>query len=325
MDQLIPMGVAIFFISLISQLIIQPLIIPRLKSRGIAGRDMHKKDKPIVAEMGGLGMLFSISFSLLFVIFCHTFLNWEINITSLMAGMITLLLIGLIGIIDDLLDLPQKVKAFLPILASIPLIAIRAGTPEMYIPFIGDVDFGLIYTFILVPIGVTVASNLTNMLAGFNGNEAGMSLIMFLTLSVITYFTGSSVGFVISVSMVGLLLGFLYFNWYPARVFPGDTGTFLMGGALAVVAILANVESYGAILVVPHVIDFFIKIFHRFPKTFGQLGPDGKLYPPDNVARGLGQLIMKISDGITEKRLTITLILIELVFAIISLTLFFLR
>ena len=59
----------------------------------------------------------------------------------------------------------------------------------MTFPFIGLIDFGIIYTVILLPLGIAVASNLTNMLAGFNGNESGMGIIMFIVILIVSFYS----------------------------------------------------------------------------------------------------------------------------------------
>jgi len=200
--------------------------------------------------------------------------------------------------------------------------AIAVGTTSMNLPFVGVVDFGLIYIFILIPLGITVASNLTNMLAGFNGSEVGMGVVMFATVSILFIVHGETEALIVSVSMLGSLLAFLKYNWYPAKIFPGDAGTFLIGGALATVVILGNLEAAGAILVIPHVTDFFIKARNRFPKSFA-LYRNGKLYPPKTgKVRGFADVLMKFSNGLTETQLTLVLIFIEIIVAMVALMLY---
>jgi len=313
----------IFSVSFLTTFVMIPLIIPLLKEKNIVGQDMHKKGKPKIPRMGGIAVFFGILFGLLVAIALYTFTGFQFDMTTLMAGIITLSIIAIIGLLDDILDLPQKVKAILPLFAAIPLMVIRAGTTSMAFPFIGLIDFGIIYTVILLPLGIAVASNLTNMLAGFNGNEAGMGIIMFIVILIVSFYSGNTESFIISLVMLASLTAFIYYNWYPAKIFPDDTATLLIGGALAVCVIIGNMETIGAILVIPHVVDFFIKLPNKFPKTFGVLSKDGKIYAPAGKVKGLGQLIMKLSGGIKETHLTMVLIIIEVFFGIIALVKFF--
>jgi UDP-N-acetylglucosamine--dolichyl-phosphate N-acetylglucosaminephosphotransferase len=202
------------------------------------------------------------------------------------------LFLALIGIVDDLLNLPQWLKAISPLFAAIPLVA--------------------------------VASNLTNMLAGFNGMETGMGIMMFIAMLLVALSNNSAEMSVMSISILGALVAFAFFNFYPAKVFPGDVGNLTIGAVLASVVIIGNLESAGVILVIPYVIDFFIKFYNRFPssKWWGEL-KGGKLYAYENKVRGFCQLVMKLTNGITEKNLVLFFIGLEAIFAIIVLLLFF--
>ncbi|MBC7320439.1 hypothetical protein H5T89_07315, partial [bacterium] len=73
----------------------------------------------------------------------------------------------------------------------------------------------------------------------------------------------------------------------------------------------------GVILIIPFVVDFFIKAVHRFPYTFG-VYREGKLYCPDEGPKGLAQLILKISGGMKEPHLVLVLIAIEAVFGVMA-------
>jgi UDP-N-acetylglucosamine--dolichyl-phosphate N-acetylglucosaminephosphotransferase len=105
----------------------------------------------------------------------------------------------------------------------------------------------------------------------------------------------------------------------------GDIGTLLIGGTLAVCVIIGNLESAGAILVIPYLFDFAIKAWNRFPSTnwWGEIGEkDGKLRPLGGKVRGLAQLAMKLSGGITEKRLVLAFIAAEGLFALLAILLY---
>ncbi|RLE37675.1 hypothetical protein DRJ17_06075 [Candidatus Woesearchaeota archaeon] len=304
-----------FFITLV----VAPSVIKKEKQAGIVGKDVHKPNKPEVANMGGLSVAIGFCAAILLAIALNTFFELEFNLIFVMAGLITILIINLMGVFDDLFKIRQSVKAVLPLFAAIPLIAVSVGTTTMGIPFIGPVDFGIFYVLALVPLGVAVASNLTNMLAGFNGNEVGMGIIIFLTASYIAFINNQIDALIISLAMLGSLIAFLKFNWYPAKAFPGDVLNLMIGCTLAVVVIIGNFETVGFILMLPYVIDWFIKAKNGFPKTFAIFNSkDGKLYVPKGKIRGLADLILTKTNGMTERNLTITLIGIEIIFAVIA-------
>ncbi|HNT61173.1 MAG TPA: hypothetical protein PKJ97_04320, partial [Candidatus Bilamarchaeaceae archaeon] len=289
---LLILGVLAF--SLLTTVTFSYFLIPRLKRFGMVGKDVNKEGRPEVAEMGGLAIVAGFTAGVLLAIMLNTFNGMEFNITYVLAALVTIHAMGFIGIVDDLLDIPQAVKAFLPLAAAVPLVAVSAaGSTAMAVPFVGEVDFGLFYIIVLIPVGVAVASNLTNMLAGFNGMEAGMGSIIMLTMAAIAYSIGKVEMLVLFVPMLGALLGFLKFNWYPAKAFPGDVGNLTIGAVVAAGVIIGDLETAGALILSLYVVDFFIKAYNRFPssKWWGEL-KGGKLYPVEGKVRGFAQLVM---------------------------------
>lgn len=297
-----------------------PILIRKLAAAGMVGKDVNKKGTPEVPEMGGLAIIMGATGSLLFAIALHTFLGYPLKLPEMLAAMLTMAIIALVGTFDDLFDMRKDIKTILPMVAALPLVAVSAaGSTAISVPFLGTVDFGFFYIFLLIPLGVTVASNLTNMLAGFNGMEAGMGVVMFAAVLFLSFANGSVEMGVLSAAMLGALLVFFRFSWYPAKIFMGDIGTLAIGAALAASVIIGNLESVGAILVIPYLIDFAIKAKNRFPSTkwWGEL-KDGKLYPVEGKVRGAAQLVMKLAGGITERNLVLTFIAAEALCALLA-------
>lgn len=294
------------------------VLAPRLKRFGIVGQDMNKADTPEVAEMGGLAMVAGFSAGVMGAAFLQTFFGFQFNLIYVLAAVITVHTVAFIGIVDDLLNVPQWLKALLPLFAAVPLVAVRAaGSTAISLPFLGVMDFGVLYILALIPIGIAVASNLTNMLAGFNGMEAGMGSVIFLAMVVLAAAYGNTEMLVLFLPMLGALVGFLPHNRYPANIFPGDVGNLTIGSVLAAGVIIGNAEGAGAILLLPYVADFFIKLMNKFPSS-GWWGAykQGKLYPLEGKVRGLAQLIMGLSNGISEQRLVLTFVAMEALVAL---------
>jgi UDP-N-acetylglucosamine--dolichyl-phosphate N-acetylglucosaminephosphotransferase len=194
----------------------------------------------------------------------------------------------------NLIRLRQVIKAIIPILAVLPLIAIRAGDISMALPFSGSVDFGIVHSLVLVPLSVTGAANAVNMRAGFNGVEAGMGIVAMASLAAVAYLTGETAAFLILITAIGALVAILYFNWYPAKVFVGDVGTLSIGAIIDSAVIIGNFELAGVIVIIPYLLDFVIKAKNRFPsKGWWGIYRGGKLYCPESGPVGLGQLILQ--------------------------------
>lgn len=299
---------------------------PKLIASGMFGNDINKPDKPQVAEMGGLGILTGFTFGVLIVIFISTFYTHNLNLVFVLASLLTIILVGLIGLVDDLIDMPQMVKAFLPLFAAIPLVVVNfSGDTSILLPFIGIVDFGPIYLFLLIPLAVAVCSNLTNMLAGFNGMEAGMGFVMFAFLSFFAVTNSKFDMLAISLPMMGALFGFLLLNRYPSKIFPGDVGTLSIGAALACAVIIGNFEALGYVLILPYLLDFAIKLLNRFPsKGWAGIFQEGKLFSPEKPI-SLSQYIMKFSGGVSEPNLVSFFVFLEFFFGLLTLFIFYLR
>jgi len=156
--------------------LLTPLLIPKLKSMGIVGTDVHKPSRPSCPEMGGLAVLVGFVGAFSFA----SFMSPELIYTTFPIFLI-IVFVGFIGILDDLFTLKQRYKPFLVALASTPLILANVNHVKMWLPPFGWVYLGSIY-LLFIPLAVATASNLTNMLAGFNGLEAGMGAISCFSL-----------------------------------------------------------------------------------------------------------------------------------------------
>jgi len=317
------LGILLF--SFLMTYIFSYFLIPRLKRSGIVGKDMNKPDTPEIPEMGGIAIVVGFTAGILLAVFLNTFFSLPFNLVFILASLITILSISIIGVMDDLLNLPQWLKALLPLGAAIPLVAIKAaGSTIMVIPFFGPLDLGILYIILLIPIGVAVASNLTNMFAGFNGLESGMGSVIFLAISIFALMNGRFDALIIFLPMLGALLAFSVFNFHPAKVFPGDVGNLTIGAALAAGVIIGNIEAMGALLLLLYVFDFFIKLLNKFPsRDWWGFYKYGKLYPVENKVRGLAQYIMKSFNGISERNLVLFFIGLEILLAIILIGFFY--
>lgn len=306
-------------IALISVLFIMPPFIRRMHSQGFVGKDMNKYSRPLVAELGGIIVFLGFSFGIFSAIFLSTYLgSFKIDLSLLLAGFSTIAMICFIGFIDDIIGWKKGIRqwqhALFPIVAALPLMAVAAGETSMIIPFIGTVEFGIIYSLIIIPIGVTGASNAFNMLAGFNGLEAGQGIILTSTLTIIALITGQLTAALFGLAMIGALIAFLKFNWFPAKIFGGDSLTLMLGATLAVMSIIGNMERVGLLIIGLFIIEFLIKAKHKFQsECFGL--PDKKGGLKANPSGGsLTHLILRIGKGrMTEKKATGVLLGLQLI------------
>jgi UDP-N-acetylglucosamine--dolichyl-phosphate N-acetylglucosaminephosphotransferase len=308
-----------------------PKWIKKAKEFGLVGKDMNKHDRPEVAEAGGIVVIFGLVAGLLFYTFLDTFfLKTGLNQTLIFAALITMLLAGFLGFIDDVLGwkkgLTRWQKPLLTIPMAIPLMVINAGESAMNIPIFGSVNFGIIYPLLIIPIGVVGAANGFNMLAGFNGLEAGMGAVALGTLGAISLLKGEIWLAVIAFSAVASLLAFLVFNWCPAKIFPGDSLTYGIGALIAVVAILGNMEKIGLILFIPFIIDAvwsLIPLARGGPnrEAFGRPNNDNSLEMPYEKIYGFEHFglwfVKKLKKKAYERDVTLFFIGLELLIVLL--------
>lgn len=316
-------------ISAIASSALCAIFIPLLRQLGIVCKDHNKSPPRVIPQMGGLAVIMGfcggVLVALAFDAFLH--LRMELDGAALLAAIATVLMVGFIGLVDDLLGMKQLVKAITPAVAALPLVAIRSGVSVMSIPFLGPIDFGFLYVFGFIPFGVTGAANAINILAGFDGMEAGMGLIALSCLAVISWHQSSWTALVLLLAGIGAVFGFLVFNWYPSRIILGDIGALTIGSIIAAAAILGNFEVAGIIVIIPHAVDLAFKAAHRFPSDGwqGVLGEDGKLHCPKRRPVGLCQFLLKITGGLHERTLVLLLMAVEAVVGVGAIALYVFR
>ena len=141
------------------------------------GIDVHKYEKPDVPKGAGFLILFAIVSGLFVIIGISTFQDQGAVNPGLLAALVSILMAGMIGVLDDTYDFRNRTKIILPLVASIPMIAMRVGITTMNIPFIGVIDLGIIYPLVIVPMMMTFIVDATNMYSGMNGLETGLAAV----------------------------------------------------------------------------------------------------------------------------------------------------
>jgi UDP-N-acetylglucosamine--dolichyl-phosphate N-acetylglucosaminephosphotransferase len=261
-------------VSFLVVLIFTPSAIRLLREKGFTGIDVHKPERPEIPKGGGYVILFAIVFALLIIVGLTTFHILEIEMVGLFAALVSILMAGMIGLLDDNLDFRNRTKIALPLIASIPMVAMSVGTPTITIPFIGTINFGIAYALIIVPLMMTFIIDATNMYAGMNGLEAGLSainasgLVLYVVLtpyldSHTVTATETEAG-IVAAALLGASLAFLIFNKYPARILSGDVGNLPMGATMAAALIIGNMDRLAIMMYIPFAINFLLYIIYRY-------------------------------------------------------------
>lgn len=242
--------ILLFVASALISLILGRYVISYLKKLKY-GQEIRKEGPQSHLQKAGTptmgGIFFIISF-LCVSIFAMIYFKLDIKISLFVLLMP--LLYALLGFIDDYnkiikhdnLGLNAKQKLLLQIAFATAIILIVKYVLKIdtviKLPFIkGEFDLGFLY-YPLVLIMITGATNAVNLTDGLDGLCGGVSLIVLVGTALIAKKAGVLELSYMSIALAGALLGFLYYNFYPAKVFMGDTGSLFLGGFLAVAFIV---------------------------------------------------------------------------------------
>ena len=258
-------------------LILTPILGAALRDRGIVGRDLHKENTRYVPELVGIAILISFTSSILLA-----YLYLQASFLLLTAAAV--LLVGLMGILDHYRPLTPREKIL--------------GLGGIGLLFYAQPGGHGILFLLLIPLLFMAVCNFTNMLAGLNGLEIGVGAIASAGIALAAYLTASWTALVIAASMAASLFAFLIYNRYPARVFPGDVGTLIIGAALFSAVYIGELYLAGAIILLPYLVDAGLKFVSAgVMSRHGQkptLVKNGKLYPPPGGNLSLVRLLLRV-------------------------------
>jgi UDP-N-acetylglucosamine--dolichyl-phosphate N-acetylglucosaminephosphotransferase len=300
-----------------------------MRAAGIVGTDVMKKNGKKIPDMGGPGVITGYLLAVFSFIGVGAFVTSRLEgVVYILAALNTILIITMIGIFDTLtalirrregaglfekhkkIGIPRWLYFLIPLPAAVPLSAVNVGVSKMSIPFIGVVELGIWYPLVLVPIAVLCCSNATNFLAGFNGLEAGMGFVLLTSLGVYAFIQGRVNASIMSLCFAFSLLAFLPYNWFPAKVFPGDLN-YTIGAVVASVTVVGNMEKFAILCFIPYIIEAFLKAASGFDaESYGILQVDGTVKPRKNEIRGLTHLVMKLGN-FKEWQVSLILIIFE--------------
>ena len=308
--------------------------IKKCRQTGLVWEDMNKYGHPKnVASSGGIVVISAFVLGVLVYVAFRTFiLKSTENSLAVFALLSSILVLAVVGLVDDLLGwrnggLSKNFRLLLIICASIPLIVINAGYSHMSFPLVGEIELGIWYVLFFIPLGITGATATYNFLAGFNGLEASQGIIILTYLSIISYLTGNPWLAMMGMCMVASLVGFYIYNKYPASVFPGDILTYSVGALIAIMSILGNFEKIAVFVFIPYILETILKLRGGLAKqSFCKPNQDGSLELPYDKIYSLnhfGVLILKkFKNKVYEKDIVYLINGFQILVIIISYFLF---
>ena len=258
-------------------------------------RRIHKKPMP---RVGGIAIVVSMFLAfMIYYLFTKDIESIALN-NKFLGYALGAFIIALMGIIDDIVNLRARYKFIFQLIAGIVVYYFGIRITGFKIPFLYTdiinfewIDFPITLLWV---IGVT---NAVNLIDGLDGLAAGISAISATALLTIFIATSASLeAIIITAVLVGATLGFLPYNFNPAKTFMGDVGSNFLGFTLSVVSILGFAKGYTIVAIIVPILALGVPIFdtlfamiRRLLKGQPMLKPDGAHIHHRLLKRGLNQ------------------------------------
>ncbi len=217
-----------FFIGVI----VTPLLIFLIKKGNVldkpGGRKIHKESIP---SMGGIGMMIALMGGILLWLSYNQLV--EIRFFLLGLGIMFIL-----GLRDDLVELSAYQKLIGQLLAIITVVVLGGVRITSFYGFLGYEELPLWFSYSLTVFAIVGLTNAFNLIDGLDGLASTLSLISFLFFGSWFIYAGFTTYGFIAFTFVGAILSFMVYNWHPAKIFMGDTGSLTLGFALSVLCIM---------------------------------------------------------------------------------------
>ncbi len=247
----------LILITLVTTYCLAKLYIKWARKRGILAPDAHKIGIPMIPTRGGIVLLVLIPF------YVATLLINDLPsihrsmpvVNEVFAIIVIVFIAALIGYVDDVSDLGLK-KVLLSVLIAIPFYIFHAYYPRLWIPFVGRIRITIIYP-ILISIAVPIVVNSINMIDTHNGvmltGAISVLVPMFLWSLILNDYISA---LYISIALSGAIAMFIW-NKYPAKVFLGNIGSYLLGGLLIALIIITGFEYIAFVAMLPIILHGF--------------------------------------------------------------------
>lgn len=258
-----------FLLAFITAYVITPYTIRFARKVGALdipkeSRKIHKKPMP---RLGGLAVIAGFAISVIYLLIVMTIEGtidlfgqdqYYIKLAGFFIGMIIL---GLFCFMDDLKNINPFIKLIGQILAAIVVTLSGIQITRVSIPFFDTIFPEQIVSIIITVIWIVGITNAINLIDGLDGLSSGVSLISCISLLIIFALNGSPlISILLVTALAGAILGFLPYNFNPAKTFLGDTGSNFLGYTLSIISILGMAKTYTVIVIIAPLIVFAIPL-----------------------------------------------------------------
>ena len=258
-----------FMIAFVTAFMATPYTIKFAKKVGAVDipQDPRRINKIVMPRLGGLAVILGFFVSVIYLLIVMT-IEQKINIVNdelyvkLLGFLVGEIIIGLTCFYDDVKGAPALLKLSAQILAGIVLVNCGIRIDHFDLGFINVPASNTLFYDVFSVMWVVGITNAMNLIDGLDGLSTGISIISCISLLIIFALNGSPlISIILITSLCGSLVGFLPYNFNPAKTFIGDTGSNFLGYALSVISILGVAKTYTAIVIVAPLIVLALPLF----------------------------------------------------------------
>lgn len=284
---------------------------------GAGGRNVHQRSVP---RLGGIAICLALFVPIVGMMFVESvvaglFQAEAVKVLGLCGGGVVMCVTG---VVDDTRGLRALYKLYVQLAVGVLAFFCGFRIDAVMLPFIGELSMG-VFALPVTVFWIVGITNAVNLIDGLDGLAAGVVFFAGVTNFVVAYMAGQVMSALIMATVLGAVLGFLVYNFNPARIFMGDSGSYLLGYVLAVTALVgaAQKASTAVSLLVP-IVALGVPIFDTLFAMVRRFLERRPLFSPDR-----GHIHHRLLDvGITHRRAVLILYAISIVFTVSAIAIY---
>ena len=264
-------------------------------------RKIHKKATP---RIGGLAIFLGAALGLLYLQPEH------VHLLEISLGAVVIVITG---ILDDRYDIRPVIKLSGQLIAASFLISSGLIIERITLPFIGMIDLG-VFSVLITVLWVVGITNAINLIDGLDGLATGVSTIALCSMLLMAIIDLQVFAAYLAVVIIGANLGFLYHNFYPAKIYMGDTGSNFLGYMIAVISMLGLFKNIALFSFIIPIIVLAVPIFDTLFAIIRRASNKQQIMQPDN--KHIHYQLLRV--GFTHRQAVLIIYAFSLLFGILA-------
>lgn len=271
-----------FAVALSASLLLTPLVRDAARAGGLldpsdGDRKIHARDVP---RLGGVSLVVALALAVGALYVDDSVPRITVS-PALLATAGGALLIHVLGVMDDIWPMRARYKLLWQVCIAVGVYAAGLRVNVISLPGLADLHLTVVASFVVTILWLIAVTNAFNLIDGIDGLASGSAFLALMTMFAVGIVNGQWAAAWLTLTLAGALAGFLFYNFYPASIFLGDSGSLFLGFVLAATGILSAQKSSTAVAVaVPVLIlglpmlDTTLAIMRRFLRGQAIFSPD---------------------------------------------------